>query len=76
MRHAGEDVRAGNLLMGAGDRLSPQRLALLAGQGLDAVEALRKVRIGLISTGSELREPGEPLGHGQIYNSNRVMIRP
>ena len=35
VRHAGEDVRAGNLLMGAGDQLSPQRLALLAGQGLD-----------------------------------------
>ena len=75
MRHAGEDVRAGNLLMGAGDQLSPQRLALLAGQGLDLVEVLRKVRIGLISTGSELRDPGEPLGRGQIYNSNRVMIR-
>ncbi|SJM32530.1 Molybdenum cofactor synthesis domain-containing protein [Mesorhizobium delmotii] len=75
VRHAGEDVRAWNLLMGAGDQLLPQRLALLAGQGLDTVEVLRKVRIGLISTGSELRDPGEPLGRGQIYNSNRVMIR-
>ena len=36
---------------------------------------LRKVAIGLISTGSELRDPGEPLGRGQIYNSNRIMIR-
>ncbi len=61
--------------MGAGDQLSPQRLALLAGQGLAEVEVLRKVRIGLISTGSELRDPGEPLGRGQIYNSNRIMIR-
>jgi len=75
VRHAGEDVRAGSLLMGAGDQLSPQRLALLAGQGQNAVEVLRKVRIGLISTGSELRDPGEPLARGQIYNSNRVMIR-
>ena len=75
IRHAAEDVRAGSRIMDAGDQLSPQRLALLAGQGLDAVEVLRKVRIGLISTGTELRDPGEPLGRGQIYNSNRIMIR-
>lgn len=75
IRYAGEDVRAGCVLMAAGDQLSPQRLALLAGQGLGAVEVLRKVRIGLISTGSELRDPGELLRRGQIYNSNRVMIR-
>ena len=70
-----EDVRAETRLMDSGDQLSPQRLALLAGQGLAQVEVLRKVRIGLISTGSELRDPGEPLGRGQIYNSNRIMIR-
>ncbi|EHK52649.1 gephyrin-like molybdotransferase Glp [Allomesorhizobium alhagi] len=75
IRHAGEDVTAGSRLMSAGDQLSPQRLALLAGQGLADVEVLRKVRVGLISTGSELRDPGEPLGRGQIYNSNRIMIR-
>ncbi|MER8472765.1 molybdopterin molybdotransferase MoeA [Mesorhizobium sp. M1328] len=75
IRQAGEDVRAGNRLMGAGDQLSPQKLALLAGQGQADVVVLRKVRIGLISTGSELRDPGEPLGRGQIYNTNRIMIR-
>ena len=75
IRHAGEDVRAATLLMGVGDQLSPQRLALLAGQGLAQVEVLRKVAIGLISTGTELRDPGELLGRGQIYNSNRIMIR-
>ena len=56
--------------------MTPQRLALLAGQGLADVEVRRKVRIGLISTGSELKEPGEILDRGQLYNSNRVMIRP
>ncbi|MFI0845562.1 gephyrin-like molybdotransferase Glp [Mesorhizobium sp. IMUNJ 23232] len=75
IRHAAEDVGANSRIMDAGAQLSPQRLALLAGQGLDAVEVLRKVRIGLISTGTELRDPGEALGRGQIYNSNRVMIR-
>ncbi len=43
IRHAGEDVRAETRLMDAGDQLSPQRLALLAGQGLAQVEVLRKV---------------------------------
>jgi len=75
IRHAGEDVRAGDRLLAVGDQLSPQRLALLAGQGVAEVEVLRRVRIGLISTGTELQQPGEPLGPGQIYNSNRVMIR-
>ena len=55
--------------------LTPQRLALLAAQGLAEIETVRRVRIGLLSTGSELREPGEQLGPGQIYNSNRIMIR-
>jgi len=40
-----------------------------------AIEVRRKVRVGLISTGTELREPGEPLHAGQIFNSNRVMLR-
>jgi molybdopterin molybdotransferase len=75
IRHAGEDVNAGTSVLSAGALLSPQRLALLAGQGTAEVEVIRKVRVGLVSTGSELREPGVPLSPGQIYNSNRVMIR-
>ena len=76
IRHRRRGRRAGKPHPGRrGDQLTPQRLALLAGQGLAEVEVLRKVRIGLISTGSELTEPGEPLERGQIYNSNRVMIR-
>jgi molybdopterin molybdotransferase len=75
VRFAGEEVKAGCRLVGSGDQLTAHRLALLAGQGLAEVEVLRKVRIGLISTGSELRDPGEPLERGQIYNSNRIMIR-
>lgn len=75
IRHAGEDVRAGARLLTAGETLSAQKLALLAGQGFAEVEVLRKVRIGLISTGTELQDLGEPLGHGQIYNTNRVMLR-
>lgn len=75
IRFSGEDVRAGQSVLDTGSDLSPQRMALLAGQGLVDIEVIRKVRIGLVSTGSELRDPGRPLARGAIYNSNRVMIR-
>jgi molybdopterin molybdotransferase len=75
VRRAGEDVQIGVQIAAAGDCLTPRLLALLASQGLPEVDVKRKVRIGLISTGSELRDPGAPLGSGQIYNVNRVMLR-
>ena len=74
IRQTAEDVRAGAPLLDSGEMLTAQRLALLAAQGFAKIDVLRKVRIGLISTGSELRDPGQSLGPGQIYNSNRVMI--
>ncbi|MEP9386758.1 gephyrin-like molybdotransferase Glp [Mesorhizobium sp. KR9-304] len=75
IRTAGEDLRQGERLFEAGAVLTAQQLALLAGQGLADIEVRRKIRIGLISTGSELKEPGQPLLAGQIFNSNRVMLR-
>ncbi|HYJ19644.1 MAG TPA: hypothetical protein VEW72_10770, partial [Burkholderiales bacterium] len=72
---AGEDVRSGSALLEPGMLLTPQRLALLAAQGLAEIETVRRACIGPLSTGSELREPGERLGPGQIYNSNRIIIR-
>lgn len=75
IRRAGEDVSSGASILAAGILLAPQRIALLAGQGFAEVEVVRRVRVGLVSTGSELREPGVPLSPGQIYNSNRIMIQ-
>ncbi|WP_089172996.1 gephyrin-like molybdotransferase Glp [Bosea sp. AS-1] len=74
IRWAGEDMRSGDRLLEPGVLLSAHKLPLLAGVGFAEVEIVRKVRIGMISTGSELRNPGEELGEGQIYNSNRFMI--
>ncbi|RUY42726.1 molybdopterin molybdenumtransferase MoeA [Mesorhizobium sp. M7A.F.Ca.CA.001.09.2.1] len=75
IRLAGEDVGADTELVKRGKGLSARDLTLLAAVGIVDVQVLRKVRIGLLSTGTELKEPGEPLEHGQIYNSNRIMLR-
>lgn len=75
VRLEGEDVTAGSCIAEAHDQLSPAKLALLAGTGIAEVDVFRRIRIGLISTGSELREPGDSLQSGQIYNSNRVLLR-
>jgi molybdopterin molybdotransferase len=56
----------------AGDTLSAPRLSLLAATGLARVQVGKQPVAGLLATGSELREPGQPLGPGQIYESNRI----
>ena len=75
IRRAGEDVAKGAAVVATGEPLTPARIALLAAIGTATVEVRRNIRIGLISTGNELVEPGEPLGPGQIYNSNRFFLR-
>ena len=74
IRRAGEDIAVGARLLDAGRRLRPADLGLLASLGLSAVQVLRRPRVALLSTGSELREPGEPLAEGQIYDSNRYLL--
>lgn len=74
VRHAGEDVTVDEQVLSAGQRLSPPRIALLASLGFDAVAVVRRPRVLVLATGSELVEPGEPLGPGQIHESNAHLL--
>ncbi len=74
VRRRGEDVRSGAAIAHAGAELTPGRLALLAATGICQVAVGRRPVVGLLATGSELREAGQPLSPGQIYESNRVML--
>lgn len=71
---AGEDVRAGDLLAAAGTPIDSGLAATLAGQGVARPEVFRVPRVGVISTGSELVEPGRPLSPGRIYNTSRYAL--
>jgi len=75
IRRRGEDVRAGDVVLAAGVRLTPQALGLAATVGAAQLQVARRPRVALFSTGDELAMPGEPLKPGAIYNSNRFTLR-
>jgi molybdopterin molybdotransferase len=74
VRFRGEDVKAGAWLVGPGEPLTVGRIALLSATGLGEVAVSRRPVVGVLATGSELREPGQRLAPGEIYESNRSML--
>lgn len=74
IRNAGEDVRAGSVILRAGTRLGPAQLAVLASAGVAEVSATGQLSVVVLSTGNELVPVGEPVGPGQIHDSNGPML--
>ncbi len=74
VRRRGEDIAAGSVVLHAGIRLRPQDIGLAASVGRRQLEVSRPLRVALFSTGDELREPGQPLEAGCIYDVNRYTV--
>ena len=68
------DIAAGQPLLSSGDALNPSRVGALAATGVAHVDVYARPRIGILSTGNEIIEPGQPLGPGQIYDINRFTL--
>lgn len=74
VRHVGEDIRKGSVILTPGTRLRAQELGLAASVGFAEVKVKRRLKVAIFFTGDELIMPGEPLPTGAIYNSNRFLI--
>ncbi|MGQ0664692.1 MAG: molybdopterin molybdotransferase MoeA [Pseudomonadota bacterium] len=73
-RQAGEDVKAGAIILKRGHRLRPQDIGLAASVGLAELAVYRRLEVAVFSTGDELREPGQPAPTGVIYDANRYVL--
>ncbi|MEU3770298.1 gephyrin-like molybdotransferase Glp [Amycolatopsis keratiniphila] len=74
IRRRGEDVVEGTVALSAGTVLGPAQLGLAAAVGLAEVPVYRPLKVLVVSTGTELVDAPEPLRHGQIYESNSIML--
>jgi molybdopterin molybdotransferase len=74
IRERAGDVSAGDIVLEPGARLGPAQVAALAAAGVSEVQCSKRPRVGILVTGSELRQPGEPLGAGEIYESNGLLL--
>jgi molybdopterin molybdotransferase len=74
VRSRGSDVQAGDLALEAGTVLGPPQIGLLAAVGRGTVRVQPRPRVVVLSTGTELIQPGEELAEGQIYDSNSFAL--
>lgn len=74
VRQAGDDIRAGDTVLTAGRRLGPAEIGVAASLGRAALPVRRPLRVAVLSTGDELRDPGTPVAGGQITDANRYLL--
>lgn len=75
VRFPAEDLAQGELVFSAGTRINARVLAVLSSLGLEQLYVYRPLTVALLSTGDELKSPGQLLGPGDIYDSNRIALR-
>jgi molybdopterin molybdotransferase len=75
IRLRAEDAQAGDTLIRAGTRMGPLEIGIAASMGLSDIRVYRKLRVAILATGSELRQPGEKTSAGEIYDANRFVLR-
>ena len=75
IRPQGEQLKKGQVALSAGHRLNPASVGLLASTGISRVRVSIKPKVSVVVTGDELMAAGTPLGHGQIYESNGIMLQ-
>jgi molybdopterin molybdotransferase len=74
VRPRGGDARAGDVVVEPGVRLGAARLGALAASGIAEVACFARPRAAVVATGTELRSPGEPLGPGEVYEANGLIL--
>tara|TARA_R110000737_G_scaffold4096_2_gene13622 strand:+ start:16528 stop:17763 length:1236 start_codon:yes stop_codon:yes gene_type:complete len=74
VRYAGEDINKGQVVFHKGRRLSAIDIGVLASLGINELKVFRKLNVALIATGDELKALGQPLGSGDIYESNSYAL--
>ncbi len=74
IRYAGSDIRRGDPVLPKGIRVGPAQIAAAAAIGMEALPCRRRPRVAILTTGTELRQPGEELGAGEIFDSNGPML--
>lgn len=73
-RAAGEDVEAGKLALSASHKMRAPDVGLLSALGLPEAQVFKRLRVGVLSTGDELAEPGSTLDPARTYDANRPML--
>lgn len=75
IRPLGEQIQKGQVALPAGTHMNPAAIGFLQSLGITEIKTYSMPRVAIVTTGSELVKPGNPLAYGQIYESNGVMLK-